>query len=99
MNFDAINKRIEKAQEHLGQTVTYNSVVYGCLPSGMRDSDLRNRDNTFRNNYRTSIFILKDDFEPSKGDVVKYLNTTLRVLSTSETGDGEQIRLDLGQQY
>lgn len=99
MNFDAIKRRIRKAQDHFEQTFEFNGTEYGCLPAGMRDRDFRNREQTFRDSYETSIYIIADDVTVAKGDTILYQNKERRVLDTSDTGDGVQRTLHLGAKF
>ncbi len=99
MNTDAIKRRIRKSQDHFGQTIEFSGAEYGCLPAGMRDRDFRNRDQTFRDSYETSVYIIADDVTIAKGDTVTYKGSIRRVLDTSDTGDDVQRTLHLGARF
>lgn len=99
INLDTIERRARKAMQHAGHTVTIAGVVYACIPASMRDNELKNRDQTFRDDYKTSIALIVDDVSVSIGDAVTYRNVQRRVLDTGESGDGVQAVLHLGKLY
>ena len=85
--------------EHYGRTVVIGGVSVLCYPVAMRDNQLRNRDQTFRDEYETSLAIMAADASVDPRDTVTYEGTVRRVLDTSESPDGLQIVLHLGRQY
>jgi len=99
LNTESQIRRLRKAMKHVGQQVTYSNVKYDCFPMQMRDTQLRNRDQTFRNEYMTSIAVLNNDVTISRGDKVTYNGTERRVMETSDTADGIQRILHLGKLY
>jgi len=99
MDTSSITRRARAAMERNEQTVTVDGVSIPCYSVAMRDNQLRNRDQTFRDEYETSIVLLTDDATPDPKDTVTFLGSTRRVLDTSETPDGLQIVLHLGRKY
>ena len=85
--------------QHAGHVVTISAADYPCFPCSMRDNELRNRDQTFRDFYRASIAIIASDVTVAKGDTVTYKGEVRRVLDFSDTGDGLQRVLHLGDRY
>ena len=99
IKLDAIERRARKAMQHAGHTVTFEGVKYDCMPGSMRDNELKNRDETFRDDYKTSVAIIASDVTIATGEVVTYNGTVRRVLDTAETGDGVQTILHLGKRF
>lgn len=85
--------------QHAGHTVVVNGGTYDCIPTSMRDTELKNRDQTFRDDYKASIAIINDDISVATGDTVTYKGTVRRVLDTMRSGDGVQKVLHLGKQF
>lgn len=85
--------------QHAGHAVTVNGMAYDCIPASMRDTELKNRDQTFRDDYKASIAIIPGDITVETGDTVTYNGTVRRVLDTAESGDGVQQVLHLGKQF
>lgn len=85
--------------QHAGHSVTVDGVSYDCIPASMRDTELKNRDQTFRDDYKVSIAIIDGDVTVEVGDTVTYKGTVRRVLDTGQSGDGVQLVLHLGKQY
>ena len=85
--------------EHLGHTLVFDGVTYSCYPTSMRDTALRNRDQTFRETYAMSVAVVTADVTIAPRDTVTYAGTVRRVLDTGHTGDGLQTILHLGKRY
>jgi hypothetical protein len=99
INTSAIDRRTRRAMQHLGQSLTFGTTDFPCFPVAMRDSALRNRDQTFRAEYDTSVSIIGADVTIVGGDTVTFDGATKRVLDTQKTPDGLQTILHLGKQY
>lgn len=85
--------------QHAGHSVTVAGATYDCIPASMRDTELKNRDQTFRDDYKASIAIVTDDVTIEIGDTVTYNGTVRRVLDTDSSGDGVQTVLHLGKRF
>ena len=85
--------------QHAGHKVTFEGTEYDCIPTSMRDTDMRNRDQSFRTAYRTSIAVINSDVTIATDDEVTYKGTMRRVLEHSDSGDGLQRVLHLGERY
>lgn len=99
INLQSIERRTRKAYQHAGYVFTYGGIDYDCAPSGMRDTELRNREQTFRENYQASIVFINNDVTLSIGDKITYKGSTRRVLDIGDTGDGVQRILHLGNEF
>jgi len=99
MDAEAIQDRIRACMEHQGQTCTISGRSYKCYPTGMRDTELRNRAQTFRENYQTSIAIVNADVTVAMGDKATFGGSVLRVLEVSKSADGLQNILHLGNEF
>jgi hypothetical protein len=95
----SVERRLQKAMTHFGDTVTVSGADYRCMPTTMRDTELQNRGQTFRENYRGSIVISTDDVTIDRGGEVTYNGTVRRVLDLEETPDGFQRILHLGKRF
>jgi len=84
---------------HAGHKALVNNVWVDCIPASMRDTELRNRDQTFRDDYRASIAIINSSVSAEQGDRVTYQGAARRVLDTSVNGDGTQKVLHLGSEF
>lgn len=85
--------------QHAGHTVTVGGIDYPCIPASMRDTELRNHNQTFRENYQASIALVNSDVTVEIDDTVTYKGTIRRVLETGLTGDGLQNVLHLGKRF
>jgi len=65
----------------------------------MRDNEMRNRGQTFREEYKESIAVIAADVSVDIGDTVTRNSTVRRVMDTGNTGDGLQLILHLGKRY
>lgn len=85
--------------QHAGHSVTVSGAAYDCIPASMRDNELKNRDQTFRDDYKVSIAVISDDVTLTNGDKVTYRGSTMRVLDTGKSGDGVQTVVHLGPEF
>lgn len=85
--------------QHAGHKALVNNAWVDCIPSSMRDTELRNRDQTFRDDYRASIAIINSGIPAEQGDTVTYQGVVRRIIDTSTNGDGTQKVLHLGKQF
>jgi hypothetical protein len=99
LDLTAIIARQKAAADHLGQEVTYSGTDYRCYPTSMRDTDLRNRGQTFRDEYMESISVFNSDVTIPLSAVVTRNGTVRRVIDFSDSPDGIQRVLHLGKQF
>jgi hypothetical protein len=85
--------------DHFDEVVTYSGADYRCYPTSLRDNQLRNRGQTFRENYTESIIIVGADVSISSGDKVTRNGTVRRVLEVDTDADGIQEILHLGKEF
>lgn len=94
-----LERQRKAAADHLGQKVTVSGTVYRCYPVSMRDTDLRNRGQEFRQEYRESVSVFNSDVTVAIGDVVTRNGTERRVIDIEDGPDGLQRVLHLGRKY
>lgn len=99
LNTSIIETRLKAACDHLGQTVTISGTAYRCYPVSIRDNELRNRGQTFREEFQEAISVFDSDVSVSIGDKVTRNGTVRRVMATQESPDNLQTVLYLGKEF
>lgn len=99
LDYTSIITRQKASADHLGQTLTFRGTSYRCYPVSMRDNELRNRGQTFRDEYLESVSLFSSDITIVKGDKVTRNSVVRRVLDFADGPDGVQRILHLGKEY
>ncbi len=100
MDTSSITRRALGAMARNGHAVMIGGVSVPCYPTAMRDNELRNREQTFREEYSATVAVIAADAEAVEiGAVVTFDGRERRVLDFSATPDGLQVLLHLGRRY
>jgi hypothetical protein len=99
LDLTIIRTRQRAAADHFGDTLTYAATSYRCFPVSMRDTELRNRGQTFRESYMESVSVFRADVTIAVGAKVTRNSVTMRVLDKSASPDGLQDVLHLGKEF